>query len=90
MDLGETQSKFYMRITVLDKPGVIADISAILRDQNISIESVLQEGRDPGQPVNVVMTTHEAGRSNIAESCRQIAKLDSTIGEPCLLRVVVL
>ncbi len=90
MDLGETQSKFYMRITVLDKPGVIADISAILRDQNISIESVLQQGRDPGQPVNVVMTTHEARRSNISESCRQIAKLDCTIGEPCLLRVVML
>jgi homoserine dehydrogenase len=90
MDLGETQSRFYLRMEVLDKPGVIADISAILRDQNISIESVLQQGRDPGQPVNVVMTTHESLRKNIAESCKQIAKLDCSIGEPVLLRVVVL
>ena len=53
------------------------------------MESVLQQGRDPGQPVDLVLTTHESRRADIAESCRQIAKLDSTIGEPCLLRVVV-
>jgi homoserine dehydrogenase len=90
MDIGETRSKFYLRMTVLDQPGVIADISAILRDQKISMESVLQQGRDPNQPVDLVMTTHESRRANIAESCRQIARLDSVVGEPCLMRVVEL
>ncbi len=90
MDIGETRSKFYLRMTVLDRPGVLADISAILRDRNVSMESVLQQGRDPGQPVDLVLTTHESRRADIAESCRQIAKLDAVTGEPCLLRVVEL
>ncbi len=88
LDIGKTHSKFYLRMTVVDRPGVIADISAILRDQNISMESVLQHGRDPNQPVDLVMTTHDAVRANMQESCRLIKDLQVVQGDPCLMRVV--
>ena len=54
------KARYYMRLHVTDKPGVVADISAILRDEHISIESLLQRGRSATDSVPVVMTTHEA------------------------------
>ncbi len=90
MDRGATKSRFYLRMTVLDRPGVIADIAAILRDQKISMESVLQHGRAPDLPVDLVMTTHEAIYEDMKESCRRITALDCTVSAPCLMPVVEL
>ena len=90
MDIGRTQSRFYLRMTVLDKPGVIADVSAILRDEEISMESVLQHGRDPDQPVDVVLTTHESLCENMRGACDKIEKLPAVVDKPCLMRVVML
>ncbi len=41
---------YYLRLMVVDRPGVIADVTAILRDLGISLESMLQRGRSPGRP----------------------------------------
>ena len=49
---------YYLRLMVVDQPGVIAEVSAVLRDQQVSMESMLQRGRAPGEPVPVVITTH--------------------------------
>jgi homoserine dehydrogenase len=49
---------YYLRLMVVDRPGVIADVSAVLRDAGISLESMLQRGRSPGEAVPVVLTTH--------------------------------
>ena len=87
IDLGETVSGYYLRLDVLDKPGVIAEVSAILRDHNVSIESFIQHGRDPEQPVALVMTTHEAKQADIAAACEKIEQLDSVNAEPCLMRI---
>ena len=87
MDLDDTQSRYYLRLVVLDQPGVIADVSAILRDQNISIEGLVQRGRDPDQPVPVVMTTHETRHGDIVGACELFRKLDAVVDEPCLMRV---
>jgi len=87
IDLGELVSRYYLRLHVLDQPGVIADISAVLRDHNVSIESFIQHGRDPGQPVALVMTTHEAKHADIAGACEVIQNFASVKDEPCLLRI---
>lgn len=87
IDLGETVSGYYLRLDVLDKPGVIAEVSAILRDHNVSIESFIQHGRDPEQPVALVMTTHEAKQADITAACEKIEQLDSVNAEPCLMRI---
>ena len=50
---------YYIRLMVLDQPGVLADISAVLRDHEVSIESLIQRGRNPGQAVPIVLTSHD-------------------------------
>ncbi|MCB1783400.1 MAG: homoserine dehydrogenase [Alphaproteobacteria bacterium] len=87
LDAGKTQSRYYLRLEVLDEPGVIAQVSAILRDYKISIESMIQHGRDPGQPVSVVLTLHEVSSGAMQDACRAIGALDIMREKPCLMRI---
>jgi homoserine dehydrogenase len=87
MPLEDMVSRYYMRLTVLDQAGVIADVSAILRDLQISIEGLIQRGRDPGQPVTVVITTHESRHGDMAQACKKIGALKAVVDEPCLIRI---
>lgn len=80
-------SEQYLHMTVLDQPGVIADVSAILRDYKISIETMIQRGRDPGQPVSVVITTHECSREAIRAATAKIAQLSCQVSPPTVLRI---
>jgi len=52
------QGAYYIRLMVVDQPGVIADVAAALRDEQVSMESMIQRGRAPGEAVPVVLTTH--------------------------------
>ncbi len=85
MDASDWVGEYYLRLVVLDKPGVIADIAAILRDFNISIESLLQRGRDPDQPVTVIITTHEIARKNMDEAAARMAQLKTVAAQPLIL-----
>jgi len=87
MPLEDGVSRFYLRLTVLDQSGVVADISTILRDHNISIEGFVQRMRDPDQPVPIVLTTHDVRYGDVVEACKQFQKLDSVVDDPCLMRV---
>lgn len=86
-DISGRMGAYYLRLMVTDRPGVIADISAVLRDEAVSLESVLQHGRDPGGPVPVVMTTHETGEDSMARAVTGIAKLASVVEPPYLMRI---
>ena len=57
---------YYLRLMVVDRPGVIADVTAVLRDDGVSLEAMLQRGRSPGEAVPVVLVTHETRRSGDA------------------------
>ncbi len=83
----ERIGSYYFRLMVLDQPGVIADISAILRDNKVSLESVLQRGRDPDQPVPVILTTHETSEESIQKVTAEIGKLPSVVEPPYLMRI---
>ncbi len=50
---------YYFRLMVVDRPGVMADVAACLRDHEVSIEALIQRARNPGEPVPIVLTTHE-------------------------------
>jgi len=57
---GERTERTYLRFTVADRPGVLAEITAAMRDADVSIESLIQKGRgDDGGEVLVAMVTHE-------------------------------
>ena len=78
---------YYVRLMVLDRPGVIADASAALRDHRVSMESMLQRGRDPGEPVPVVITTHETREAEMIRALDQISALDTVVETPCMIRI---
>jgi homoserine dehydrogenase len=78
---------YYIRLTVLDRPGVIADITAVLRDENVSLESMLQRGRSPGERVAVVLTTHETEEAAMMRALAKVAKLATVIQSPNLIRI---
>lgn len=87
MDNGLIESRYYLRLTTLDVPGVLADITRILKEQEISIEAILQRGRDPGQPVPIVITTHETTRQSVKDALSQIEALEHCIEKPHLIRI---
>ena len=74
---------------VLDQPGVIADITAILRDESVSLESMLQHGRSlgPNQPVPVVLVTHETEELAMRRAADKIGKLKTIVEPPNLIRI---
>lgn len=78
---------YYIRLLVLDQPGVMADVTAILRDQDISIESMLQRGRSPGEPVPVVLITHETVEAALGRALTSIGALPAVQQPPVMIRI---
>ncbi len=78
---------YYLRLMVVDRPGVIADVTAVLRDVGVSLESMLQRGRSPGEAVPVVLVTHETGEAAMRTALSRIAALDAVMEEPALIRI---
>ena len=78
---------YYLRLMVVDRPGVIADVTAILRDLGVSLESMLQHGRAPGEAVPVVLVTHETQESAMTAALARIAALDAVLETPTLIRI---
>ncbi|WP_043363533.1 homoserine dehydrogenase [Belnapia sp. F-4-1] len=81
---------YYLRLMVLDRPGVIADVTGILRDGAISLESMLQRGRAPGEAVPVVLTTHDCEEAAMRAALDRIAGLDAVLEKPALIRIEAL
>jgi len=88
--MGEHACPYYLRLLVLDKPGVIADVAAALRDETISMESMIQRGRaeGEGEAVPVVIMTHETQEAQIQRALARIAELDAVVEQPRLIRIV--
>ena len=78
---------YYLRLMVVDRPGVIADVTAALRDAGVSMGSMLQRGRAPGEAVPVVIVTHETREDAMLAAIARIAALDSVLERPALIRI---
>ena len=80
---------YYIRLMVTDRPGVIAAVAAALRDEQVSMESMIQRGRSQSDaaPVPVVLTTHETSEAAMMAAVARIAKLDSVLERPCVVRI---
>jgi homoserine dehydrogenase len=81
---------YYLRLMVLDQPGVIADVTGVLRDMHISLESMLQRGRAPGEAVPVVLVTHECEEAQMQSALARIAALRSVVETPAMIRIELL
>ncbi len=75
------RARFYLRLTVVDRPGVLARLAAALGRRRISIASVLQKEDRAGQHVPVVMLTHPAPERAMRAALADIQQLD-VVGAP--------
>ena len=78
---------YYLRLMVVDRPGVIADVTAVLRDEGISLESMLQRGRSPGESVPVVLVTHETNEAAMRIALERIGALGAVMEAPAMIRI---
>ena len=81
----DVSSSWFIRLSVTDEPGVLASIAGTFSQHNVSIESVIQEGR--GEQAELVLVTHEAPEKDMQNSIKQIASLDSVTSVTSTLRV---
>ncbi|MDE1939016.1 MAG: homoserine dehydrogenase [Alphaproteobacteria bacterium] len=82
---GSASSAFYLRFQVLDVPGVLAEIAGHLAEWRVSIESMIQRGRAPGEAVSIVMITHETTHAAVDNALKTIAASDKVIAPPCMI-----
>ncbi|MBU6299098.1 MAG: homoserine dehydrogenase, partial [Alphaproteobacteria bacterium] len=82
---GSASSAFYLRFQVLDVPGVLAEIAGHLAEWRVSIESMIQRGRAPGEAVSIVMITHETTHAAVDNALKTIAVSDKVIAPPCMI-----
>ena len=79
---------YYLRMRVLDRPGVLADVTRILADGMISIDAMIQ--REPGEgeeQVDIIMLTHEAREKRVNEAIRAIEGLPVVTGQVTRIRL---
>jgi homoserine dehydrogenase len=81
-------SRFYLRLDVVDEPGVFARIAQILGDRNISISTCLQHESKSADRVPVVIMTHKARQGDMNLALADIAALDVVKDEPVCVHVV--
>jgi homoserine dehydrogenase len=78
-------SSWYLRFEVLDVPGVLASIAGQLAEAGVSIESMIQRGRAPGEPVAIVMITHETQQAFVEHALKAIGASDKVRARPCMI-----
>lgn len=81
---------FYLRLLVEDRPGVIADITAVLRDCGVSLRSMLQhtpEQNDADPYVPLVLVTHQTSEAAMQDAVARIDGLDVVTDTPVMIRI---
>ncbi len=88
LDDSQIESGFYIRLRVMDQPGVLAEITRSLSDEKISIDAFFQKEPDQGEDsTDVVLLTHKCLGKNIFSAIESIKSIKSIIDEPIVLRV---
>jgi len=85
--ISEHVGSYYVRFMVLDKPGVFATIADALKDNNVSMEAVLQRGRSKKEAVPVVLTTHSTDETSMLATLKLIEENDAVVERPCMIRI---
>ena len=80
--------RYYLRLMVMDETGVLSTVTSILRDQKISVESMLQKGHSDDKPVALVLTTHPTASAQIEAACSSLSSASFISGEVMALPIV--
>ena len=88
LPIGEVETSYYLRMRVLDRPGVLADIARILAKSKISIDAMVQKEPGEGESrVDIVMLTHLAIEKNVDAAIKSIEKLRTVLGKVTRIRL---
>jgi homoserine dehydrogenase len=85
--IAEVSSEYFIRLNVLDKPGVLARIASIFARSNISISLVMQPRGSEGELIPLVLMLHRASNGAVSRALRQISGRPLIQGKPVMLRV---
>ncbi len=84
--VAEHVGEYYVRLLVVDRPGVFADIAMAFRDESVSMESVLQRGRNAAN-VNVVIITHETQEAPLLRALKRLQANAALVEPPHMMRI---
>ena len=87
-DGGERRGRAYLRFTVEDKVGVLAEIAAAMRDAGVSIESLIQRGAHGEGGVMVAIVTHEGPERCVAQALEKLRGSQSLAGAPLWMHIL--
>jgi len=87
MPMDEVVSRYYVRFSVVDKPGVLAKIAAIFAAAGIGISSVIQPEGHEGESVPLIFMIHDAPNAAMRKALEKISKLPAVKAKPVMFRV---
>lgn len=87
LPISEVHSRYFVRLSVIDRPGVLAKIAAIFGDANIGISSVMQPSGNPGSVVPLIFMLHPSPNGAVSGALKQIQRLASVKASPVMIRV---
>jgi homoserine dehydrogenase len=82
----DVSSAFYLHFDMTDQPGVLATVTKVLGEHDVSIKSVVQRGM--GEHARLVMVTHPVLESSLREAMRRVGEYDFVRAEPRMIRVI--
>jgi len=91
LPMEEVETAYYLRMQAIDRPGVLAEVTAILGDSGISIEAILQkEPKEGASHVPIIFLTQRVQEKNMNEAIEKIKKLDVIEGDITRIRMETL
>ena len=88
LSMDDVETSYYLRLRVLDRPGVLADITRILADHSISIDAMVQKEPSEGEEqVDIIMLTHLTVEKNVNEAIKRIESLPVISGKVTRIRL---
>ena len=83
----EHRGRYYLRLSLKDEPGVLAEFTRAFADQQISVHSITQRAVIPNHSAQVIVITHETEESAVARVAAAISKLPISVDSPVVLRI---
>jgi homoserine dehydrogenase len=88
LPMEEVETSYYLRLQALDRPGVLADITCILAELEISIDAMIQkEPKKDEEQVDIIVLTHLSIEKNINAAITRIEQLSSVMGKITRIRL---
>jgi len=88
LPIGDVETSYYLRMRVLDRPGVLADITRILADREISIDAMIQKEPTEGEDqTDIILLTHKSIEHRVDDAIARIEGLPTVRGKVVRIRL---